>query len=204
MALFSYSRVFWIMFDSWCNNYGGSKYRQSYLLVEDFCVYIHNRYWLSFLYCNLCLILASVSDYIWELALLTFHCLVRDATEYSWDQCLCLQVCWCLAAASVACVTAWSTGMMDSSAVPLICRLCSCGRRDSVQEDLVSWVLLPCHVLLYSWIFLLPVAGGGLELLAPLDFLCGSAGKESTYNVGNVGSISGLGRSPGEGKGYPL
>ena len=32
----------------------------------------------------------------------------------------------------------------------------------------------------------------------------GSAGKESTFNVGDLGSIPGLGRSPGEGKGYPL
>ena len=35
-------------------------------------------------------------------------------------------------------------------------------------------------------------------------FPCGSAGKESACNVGDVGSIPGLGRSPGEGKGYPL
>ena len=35
-------------------------------------------------------------------------------------------------------------------------------------------------------------------------FLCGSAGKESACNAGNLGSIPGLGRSPGEGKGYPL
>ena len=35
-----------------------------------------------------------------------------------------------------------------------------------------------------------------------LGFLCGSAGKESTWNVGNLGSIPGLGQSPGEGKGY--
>ena len=33
---------------------------------------------------------------------------------------------------------------------------------------------------------------------------CGSAGKESTCNAGDLGSIPGLGRSPGEGKGYPL
>ena len=32
----------------------------------------------------------------------------------------------------------------------------------------------------------------------------GSAGKESACNVGDQGSIPGLGRSPGEGKGYPL
>ena len=32
----------------------------------------------------------------------------------------------------------------------------------------------------------------------------GTAGKESTCNVGDLGSIPGLGRSPGEGNGYPL
>ena len=31
----------------------------------------------------------------------------------------------------------------------------------------------------------------------------GSAGKESACNAGDLGSIPGLGRSPGEGKGYP-
>ena len=33
---------------------------------------------------------------------------------------------------------------------------------------------------------------------------CGSAGKESACNAGDLGSIPGLRRSPGEGKGYPL
>ena len=37
-----------------------------------------------------------------------------------------------------------------------------------------------------------------------LGFPCGSAGKESTCNAGHLGLIPGLGRSPGEGKGYPL
>ena len=37
-----------------------------------------------------------------------------------------------------------------------------------------------------------------------LGFPCGSAGKESACNAGDLGSISGLGGSPGEGKGYPL
>ena len=32
----------------------------------------------------------------------------------------------------------------------------------------------------------------------------GSAGKESACNVGDLGSIPGLGRFPGEGNGYPL
>ena len=33
---------------------------------------------------------------------------------------------------------------------------------------------------------------------------CVSAGKDSTFNVGDLGSIPGLGRSPGEGNSYPL
>ena len=37
-----------------------------------------------------------------------------------------------------------------------------------------------------------------------LRFPCGSAGKEATCNAGDLGSILGLGRSPGEGKGYPF
>ena len=35
-------------------------------------------------------------------------------------------------------------------------------------------------------------------------FPCGSASKESACNVGDLGLIPGLGRSPGEGKDYPL
>ena len=38
----------------------------------------------------------------------------------------------------------------------------------------------------------------------PFFFPDSSVGKESACNVGDLGSISGLGRSPGEGKGYPL
>ena len=37
-----------------------------------------------------------------------------------------------------------------------------------------------------------------------LGFLCGSAGTESACNEGDLGSIPELGRSPGEGYGYPL
>ena len=36
-----------------------------------------------------------------------------------------------------------------------------------------------------------------------MDFSCGSSGKESTCNA-DLDLIPGLGRSPGEGKGYPL
>ena len=37
-----------------------------------------------------------------------------------------------------------------------------------------------------------------------MGFPGGSAGKESAHNAGDLGSVSGLGKSPGEGKGYPL
>ena len=37
-----------------------------------------------------------------------------------------------------------------------------------------------------------------------LGFLCGSAGKESACNVGDLGLSAGLGRFAGEGIGYPL
>ena len=36
------------------------------------------------------------------------------------------------------------------------------------------------------------------------DFPGGSDGKASAYNAGDLGSIPGLGRSPGEGNGNPL
>ena len=35
-------------------------------------------------------------------------------------------------------------------------------------------------------------------------FPTGSTGKEPTCNVGDLGLIPGLGRSPGEGQGYPF
>ena len=37
-----------------------------------------------------------------------------------------------------------------------------------------------------------------------MDFPCGSAGRESTCNAGDLASIPGLERAPGEGNGYPL
>ena len=40
--------------------------------------------------------------------------------------------------------------------------------------------------------------------LTGVGFPCGSASKESAFNAGDLASIPGLGRSPGEGKGHPL
>ena len=41
-------------------------------------------------------------------------------------------------------------------------------------------------------------------MTAKEGFPDGLAGKESACNVGELGSIPGLGKSPGKGKGYPL
>ena len=42
------------------------------------------------------------------------------------------------------------------------------------------------------------------DLSLLVGFPCDSAGKESSCNAGDLGSIPGLGRSPGEGIGYAL
>ena len=68
------------------------------------------------------------------------------------------------------------------------------------QEEMHSWPLpsLSCVASIsalhklgqsYSWV------------IGALGFPGGSGGKESTCNAGDMGSIPGLGRSPGEGKG---
>ena len=45
---------------------------------------------------------------------------------------------------------------------------------------------------------------GSISLNGSIGFPGGSAGKESTCNVGDLGSIPGLGRYPGGGRGNPL
>ena len=55
-----------------------------------------------------------------------------------------------------------------------------------------------------SWVGKIPWRRDRLPTPVFLGFFCGSAGKESACNVGDLGSTPGLGRSPGEGKGYPL
>ena len=65
------------------------------------------------------------------------------------------------------------------------------------------------NMLLHKWVFFFLMLLGRIlfhydVLLSFLGFLCGSAGKESACNVRDLGSIPGLGRSLGEGKGYSL
>ena len=62
-----------------------------------------------------------------------------------------------------------------------------------MQETLV-WFL--------SWEF--PWRRDSLSTLVFMGFLGGTVGKESTCTAGDLGSIPGLGRSPGEGHGNPL
>ena len=54
-----------------------------------------------------------------------------------------------------------------------------------------------------SWIRKICWRRDRLPIPVFLGFPCGSAGKESACNVGDLGSIPGLGISPGEGKGLP-
>ena len=60
---------------------------------------------------------------------------------------------------------------------------------------LIPFELIFMYIVSYSYNF---------TLLHMTGFPCGSAGEESTCNVGDLGSIPGLGRSPEERKGYPL
>ena len=54
------------------------------------------------------------------------------------------------------------------------------------------------------WVGKIPWRRDRLPSPVFLDLLGGSAGKESACNMGDIGSIPGLGRSSGEGKGYPI
>ena len=63
----------------------------------------------------------------------------------------------------------------------------------------------PEHVLtLVLEGFLVATSRKHLALVSTLIFPGGSEGEASAYNVGDLGSIPGLGRSPGEGNGNPL
>ena len=55
-----------------------------------------------------------------------------------------------------------------------------------------------------SWVGKSPWRRERLPSPVFLGFPCGSAGEESACNAGDLGLIPRLGRSPGEGNGYPL
>ena len=90
---------------------------------------------------------------------------------------------------------------------PMDCSPPGSSVQEILQARILEWVAMPSsrgssqprdenHVSCVSCF--------GRWFLYHWGFPCGSAGKESACNVGDLGSIPGLGRSPGEGKGCPL
>ena len=74
---------------------------------------------------------------------------------------------------------------------------------DYMRASLIAQLVKnPPAMQFKSWVGKIPWRMDGLPTLAFLGFPCGSAGKESAFDVGDLGLIPGLGRSPGEGKGY--
>ena len=76
-----------------------------------------------------------------------------------------------------------------------------------------GWKIMLCYFILLLFLFFVCFCSSILlhvifilwqGYLPSLGFPCGSAGKESTCNAGDLGSILELGRSPEEGKDYPL
>ena len=72
-------------------------------------------------------------------------------------------------------------------------------------DSSVGKELLQCRRLQFdSWVGKIRWRRDRLPTPVFLGFTCSSTGEESTCNAGDLGSIPGLGRSPGEEKGYPL
>ena len=67
-----------------------------------------------------------------------------------------------------------------------------------------GWFLLRPLSLACRWLFFALCLHEVFPLCSCLGFPGGSAGTESACNAGDLGSIPGLGRSPGEGDGCPL
>ena len=68
--------------------------------------------------------------------------------------------------------------------------------KPKIERGAVCLIFLNSSIVFYRW------RRDRLPTPVFLGFPCGSAGKESTSNTGDLGLIPGLGRSPGEGKGY--
>ena len=77
----------------------------------------------------------------------------------------------------------------------------------SLPPALSEHACTPVCVCVCVWLYVLERDRTFTQLprcLVLLGLPCGSAGKESSFSAEDLGSIPGLGRSPGEGKGYPL
>ena len=79
---------------------------------------------------------------------------------------------------------------------PLHFLLCHCNKLPIYK--------LPIFTASNSWVGKIHRRRDRLPTPGFLGFPCGSASQESACNAGDLGSIPGLGRSTGEGKGYPF
>ena len=77
-------------------------------------------------------------------------------------------------------------------------------QKASLTAQLIKNPFAMQETLFNSWVSKICWRRDRLSTPVLLDFFCGSTGKESTCNVGDLSSIPGLGKSPREGEGYPL
>ena len=92
----------------------------------------------------------------------------------------------------------WTPGVGDGQAALACCD--SWGRKESDTTERLNWT----EPQLDSWVGKICWKRDRLPTPVFLGLPCGSAGKESTCNAGDLDLICGLGSSPGEQKGYPL
>ena len=103
---------------------------------------------------------------------------------------------WRCGGPSVSCC--WGSFSSTASRVP---SLLQAVRRRACSLDACPW--MPAGAMYYCTFCTVRLRMFSLFFVFVV-MSYGSAGKKSACNVGDLGSIPGLGRSPGEGKGYPL
>ena len=93
---------------------------------------------------------------------------------------------------------------MINCLLPFKDRICYYVTQASLTALLVKNPPATQETQFHSWVGKIRWRRDRLPTAVFLGFPCGSAGKESACNAGDLGLILGLKRSPGKGKGYPL
>ena len=102
-------------------------------------------------------------------------------------------------------MTVGSMGWAPNKLISIWVQTRNCtGRKPSLVAQLVKNRLQCRRPQFSSWVSKIRWRRDRLPTPVFLDFPGGSAGKESTCNVGDLGLIPGLCRSPGEENSYPL
>ena len=78
------------------------------------------------------------------------------------------------------------------------------GEKEKTRQFFVKNLPAMQETPVQSWVGKIPWRRDRLPTPVFLSFRGGSTDKDSAYNAVDFGSIPGLGRSPGEGNGYPL